>query len=366
MFCIHCGKEIEADSKFCVHCGQDQSSSPTTTSSSKEGIKRQFFKKPKRLVISGIAVLMAVGLVLWMTSDLQTDARRTLATDALCTILEQELNVDPNEIRNATTVETGSLWVGKEGFRAESDVDIGIAPMARAVITFTVRPEKTPFIAGSKLIDVKSDSVIITTVAGKEMPLAEYNVMMEEYYQAIEDVEAETEERIRQAQESLDMTQETHSPSDVEDTTDQSQQQYLDVGPYVTDFLGRTLGEVIGIYGENFTLPDGGYNGSRYIYFDAIPFTFFFNPFADTPSDEDIIVAVMVSSDGMILPGISADSTLEELQIAFGDQLYCSFDEGYQCYTGIVEFYDYKILFEWRDGEESPTGAATKIQAILK
>lgn len=138
---------------------------------------------------------------------------------------------------------------------------------------------------------------------------------------------------------------------------------------YAIDYMSMNVGEVIAMHGENFILPEGGYGGSRYLYYESedIPYTFFFNPYYDTPSDEDRIIAVGVWENGMVNSNLPANITLPELEAIYDKMLSPSISEMTNALTVTLDcFLDYTVWFEWEQGETNPQGPAKMVRVVAK
>lgn len=127
-----------------------------------------------------------------------------------------------------------------------------------------------------------------------------------------------------------------------------------------TSFMGKTVGNIISTYGQDYILPEDYYGGSRYFYYDRtdLPFIFLFNPEGSSPSEEDVIIAVITLNGGMITPELSAAITVLEFRERFGMQYsveqYSDFDD-YRC---SIPWGNYNIILQW-DSQEEPVKMAS-------
>lgn len=126
-----------------------------------------------------------------------------------------------------------------------------------------------------------------------------------------------------------------------------------------TSFMGKTVGEIISTYGQNYILPEDYYSGSRYFYYDRtdLPFIFLFNPSGSSPSEEDVIIAVITLREGMITPELSAAITVLEFRERFGMQYSVEQNSDFDDYRCSIPWENYQIILQW-DSQEKPVAMA--------
>ncbi len=134
--------------------------------------------------------------------------------------------------------------------------------------------------------------------------------------------------------------------------------------PYAADYLGKTVEEVQKLLGQGAIMPDEGWNGSRYFYYESSPFAFYFNPEKwDKVTGKEQVVSIDVSKGGSVREKLASNFTLSQIKKAAGTEVQLHVPSSPQdTQEWFVELtYDaYTVVFTWDQSDmEQPAQFAT-------
>ena len=136
----------------------------------------------------------------------------------------------------------------------------------------------------------------------------------------------------------------------------------------IADFLGKTMGDVIERYGNNFFA--GYYEGSTYISYRDIA-TFYFGTSVDYPDNKAVIDTILLYNSASLVGNLTGAMTYSDLANAIGDEVkleqpiyyFNEMDDYYSYSTGFT-YQGYYISYLWLEDPETNVSTSVTVTKI--